>query len=175
MSRPARRPPGPYRRAAAPATLVVLATAGLVAVGSSPAHAVMLGAGALAVVLVWVGTGYAGDATWPRLPAPARDGARRDVSDLGWAILGRDGRVTDRAVRRVRAIADHHLARHGVHGDLARPDVAARAEDLLGPRTARGLHDHATRGTTPTPRDLQLWIEAVDRLAATPPDEGNPR
>ncbi|WP_454043907.1 hypothetical protein [Cellulosimicrobium sp. Marseille-Q8652] len=170
------RLPTILRRAAPPATLVVVAAVGLVVLGSSVAHALMLAAAALSALLLWHSAEYTGDGTWPRLPPTDRDGARRDVSDLGWAILGKDGRVTDRAARRVRALADHQLARHGVHGDLADPHVVARAAPLLGAPTAHALHDHATRGTLPSPRALQTWLDAVERLATTPPpDEGTPR
>ncbi|WP_251150997.1 hypothetical protein [Cellulosimicrobium sp. Marseille-Q4280] len=168
--------PAILRRAAPPAILVVLTAIALVVLGSSAAHAVMLAAAGLSALLLWHSAEYTADGTWPQVPPLHRDGARRDVSDLGWAILGKDGRVTDRAARRVRTLADHQLARHGLHGDLADPHVATRAEPLLGTPTAHGLHDHATHGTLPTPRQLQTWLDAVERLATTPPpDEGTPR
>ncbi|MCB7137505.1 hypothetical protein [Cellulosimicrobium marinum] len=167
--------PAPLRRAAAPTVVVVLATIAAVVLGASPAHAAGYGAVVLSAVWLWYGNGYTGDATWPRLPAPQRHGARRDVSDLGWAILGKDGRVNDRAARRTVALVDHQLARHGLRTDAAAPDAVARLTPLLGAHAARTLHTFAQGGDRPTPHDLETWIDAVDRLATTPPDEGTAR
>jgi hypothetical protein len=167
-----RRVPARVRRAAPPAALVVLATAGLVVVGASPAHGLALGAAGLSAVLLWFGTGYAADGAWPELPDAERHGARRDVAELGWGVVGKDGRANGRAARRVGELAERHLARNGVQGRLAEPGVAERAETLLGRGVARGLHAHAARGRLPTQGELQTWIEAVERLAAQPPDEG---
>lgn len=172
---PGRRAPAWVRRAAPPATLVVLAAVALGVLGASPAHAVALGAAALSAVLLWFGTGYAADGTWPELPDAERHGARRDVAELGWGVVGKDGRVNGRAARRAVALAERHLARQGVPGPLADPAVAERAEPLLGRAVARGAHACAARGHLPTQRELQTWIEAVERLATQPPDEGTTR
>ncbi|MFC8921899.1 hypothetical protein [Cellulosimicrobium sp. NPDC057127] len=167
--------PAPVRRAAPAATLVVLATAGLVTVGASPAHALALGAAGLSAVLLWFGTANAPDHTWPDLPDPERHGARRDVAELGWGVVGKDGRANGRATRRVRDLAERHLAHHGNPGDLADPDVARRAAPLLGHHVAHGLHTHATHGRLPTQHELHTWIDAVERLATQPPHEGTTR
>jgi hypothetical protein len=172
---PRRQLPANVRRAVPPATLVVLAAVGLGVLGASPVHALALGTAGLSAVLLWFGTGYAPDGTWPELPDPERHGARRDVAELGWGVVGKDGRVNGRAARRVGALAGRHLARHGVEGSLAAPAVAERAEPLVGRAVARGLHAHAAQGRLPTQRELQTWIEAVERLATQPPEEGTTR
>jgi hypothetical protein len=156
----------------------------LVLLGSSPAHTLMLTALGVAGVLLWHRTGYAGDTVWPRIPDVRRDGNRRDVSDLGWSVLGRDGRVTVTAARRVRRLTERRLAHAGTD-DLADPGAATEVARLLGPRAARTVSDLVTDGRLPTPAELDAWLAALDRLDQldpttshdTPdrPDGGTPR
>lgn len=153
----------------------------LVLIGSSPAHALMLTALGVAGVLLWHRTAYAGDTVWPRLPALRRDGNRRDVSDLGWSVLGRDGRVTPAAARRVRQITERRLARHGIT-DTSAPGATPDVTRLLGPRATRTLRDLVADGRLPTPTEVDAWLAALDRLDQTPthdtpdrPDGGTPR
>ncbi|MGW6227253.1 hypothetical protein ACWFQT_09070 [Cellulosimicrobium cellulans] len=170
------------RHALLAAAVVVGLGVVLVLLGSSPAHALMLTTLGVAGVLLWHRTGYAGDTVWPRVPDVRRDGNRRDVSDLGWSVLGRDGRVTVTAARRVRRLTEHRLTRRGID-DLADPGAAADVARLLGPRAARTVHDLVTDGRLPTPAELDTWLAALDRLDqtltphATPdrPDGGTPR
>ncbi|QJW36794.1 hypothetical protein [Cellulosimicrobium protaetiae] len=167
------------RRALLAALVAVGLGTALTLIGSSPAHTLMLTALGIAGVLLWHRTGYAGDTVWPRLPAVRRDGNRRDVSDLGWSVLGRDGRVTATAARRVRHLTERRLAHHGID-DLADPDAATDVAGLLGPRAARTVHDLVTDGRLPTPTELDTWLTAFDRLDQTPttpdrPDGGTPR
>lgn len=143
----------------------------LVLLGSSPAHALMLTALGVAGVLLWHRTGYTGDTVWPRVPDVRRDGNRRDVSDLGWSVLGRDGRVTAAAARRVRHLTERRLARHGVD-DLADPGAATDVARLLGPRAARTVHDLVTDDRLPTPAELDTWLAALDRIDQ--PDQPEP-
>ena len=102
------------------------------------------------------------DPEWPRVPTTARAGGRHDVSDLSWSTFGRDGRVTDRVVRRVRALAADRLRAHGV--DPSDPDSKAEVERLLGARVVAQL---ASR-ESPTARTLQTWLDAVERLGPAP-------
>ncbi|MGN7701267.1 hypothetical protein [Cellulosimicrobium sp. 22601] len=151
------------RRALLAATAAVGFGVVLVLLGSSPAHALMLTALGVAGVVLWHRTGYAGDTVWPRVPDVRRDGNRRDVSDLGWSVLGRDGRVTVGAARRVRHLTERRLARHGID-DLADPGAANDVARLLGPRVARTVHDLVADGRLPTPAELDAWLAALDRL-----------
>ncbi|MBD8077806.1 hypothetical protein [Cellulosimicrobium arenosum] len=166
------------RRAAAPTLVVLAAGAAAVIIGASWEHVLMLCAVAVAVALLWFRVDHGGDATWSRPPDVAREGARRDVSELGWAIVGRDGRVRERAARRVLALAEHQLVRHGVVDGLETPEALDAAARLLGARTSAGLQRVAAGGQTPTPRELQSWLDAIERLAPTPRTtrhEGTPR
>ncbi|WP_265521211.1 hypothetical protein [Oerskovia flava] len=151
--------PQPVRRTVGP-TLLVLAAATLTALlGAGPAHVLaVLGTGLTLVVLAAT-AGHTHETDWSHTPRPDRDGARRDVSELGWSILGKDGRVNQRVVRRTRALAAQRLAIHGV--DLADPADASEAARLLGQRVHRQLlHDDH-----PTPRTLQAWLSTLERLA----------
>jgi hypothetical protein len=143
------------------------------------AHAIMLAAAAIAAIIL--NTAPPGRAEpWPRPPVEIRRGARSDVSSLAWDCLGRDGRVTERAARRIRMIAVRRLAAHGVvwDGAVAQPgadpdggwgpngaDAAwhrLRAAQLLGSRVLASM----TRAGTATPRTVETWFAALDRLDA---------
>jgi hypothetical protein len=123
-----------------------------------PTHAALLGLLGIAVV------GMASDSSeewadeWPDRPLESRAGGRSAVSDLGWQVFGRDRRVHDRVVERVRTLAAARLAALGVDaGDAAQwPQV----ERLLGARVANGL----ASPRPPTARTLQTWLDAIDRL-----------
>ncbi|QAY62657.1 hypothetical protein ET495_04600 [Xylanimonas allomyrinae] len=161
--------------------LAVLLTAGAAALAVTGtldvAHAVVLAAVAFVTSLVSRAVGPR-ETGWPRPPAEARPGARKDLSELGWAAFTRDGRVTERVLRRVRAIAARRLAAHGVLWDgLLHPDLSgwghgphdaddhhARAEALLGREL---LADLTTRRSL-SPRTLETWFSALDRLVEAP-------
>ncbi|MCF4120842.1 hypothetical protein L1785_07605 [Antribacter sp. KLBMP9083] len=125
-----------------------------------PWHAFAAGGLVTTLAIVWTATGTpVDDPAWPRRTEEVRPGGRHDVSDLGWSTFGRDGRVTDRVVYRVRALADRRLRLLGVDPDdpAQRPEV----ERLLGARVLAQM----TSRQPPTARSLQAWLDAVDRLA----------
>ncbi|MFI8523703.1 hypothetical protein ACIGB8_04635 [Promicromonospora sukumoe] len=122
-------------------------------------HAAAATAVTLAVATLWSRTGtVVEDPEWPRTVTEARAGGRHDVSDLSWSTFGRDGRVTDRVVRRVRALATDRLRAHGV--DPSDPASLPDVEHLLGADVVRQL---ASR-QSPTARTLQTWLDAIERL-----------
>lgn len=123
-----------------------------------PVHAVLLATVATVVVSAWRRLDGGVEEPWPDLPGVTRPGARHDVSELGWATFTRSGEVSQRVVRRVRALAVARLARHGV--DAADPARAADVERLLGPDVAAGL----ASGRAPDARVLDRWLAAVERL-----------
>jgi len=92
-----------------------------------------------------------------------RDGARGEVSELAWSLVGRDGRTGERALRRVREAAAHRLARHGV--SLNSPLDADRVRELVGQRAYVTL----TKPGHPTPSlaDLRHTLDALERLGPT--------
>ncbi|ADG76291.1 conserved hypothetical protein [Cellulomonas flavigena DSM 20109] len=114
-------------------------------------------------------------------PAPrhhrSHDGARGEVLDLAWSMVGRDGRVGERALRRLREAGARRVARHGL--DLADPDQADALRDLLGARALATL----THRTHPLPGvgDLVHALDVLERLGPTrthpapPQDAPEPR
>ncbi|GAB2469831.1 hypothetical protein [Xylanimonas ulmi] len=166
------------RRPVVVAAICALAAAALALTRTlDVAHAVTLGALALVVYLVSQTVGPE-DEPWPRPPTEARPGARADVSELGWAAFTRDGHVTERVLRRVRAIAAHRLAAHGVlwdgvprdeptgwgHGPHDAASHRERAEALLGAAVLTGL----TTRRPVSPRTLETWFSALDHLVEAP-------
>jgi hypothetical protein len=85
-----------------------------------------------------------------------RHGARGEVQELAWAMVGRDGRIGERVLRRVRDVARGRLARHGRSLDDA--DI----EQVLGTRALRTL----TRTASPLPSvaDVRHTLDVLDRL-----------
>jgi hypothetical protein len=140
-------------------------------------HAIILAACAMTVFLVSA-TVPGEDPSWPAAPVLPHAGARTDLSDLAWAAVTRDGMVTDRVLRRARAIAARRLLVHGVRWDGSvsgdDPDLGwgndsdagahrARAGELLGPGVVQAL----TTARSVSPRILETWFVALDRLAGT--------
>jgi len=145
--------------------LVVGAVVGIVvwALGMKPSSAavVALAAATLAAVLQRV------DATAEPRPArryhDASDGARGEVLELAWTMVGRDGRAGERALRRLRDAGARRVARHGL--DLRDPEQADALKDLLGTRA----HATLTRRSHPLPSvaDLVHTLGVLERLGAT--------
>ena len=72
----------------------------------------------------------AGTSEWPPSPPLPSDGARREVSELGWALRTPTGIVEDRVLERVRNIADTSLRRRRL--DLDNAADRAAIEGLIG-------------------------------------------
>ncbi|MFC8798404.1 hypothetical protein ACFT2C_11780 [Promicromonospora sp. NPDC057138] len=153
-----------WRRVVTVTVLAVLVAAGLVLWSVvDVAHALAAVALASTISVLWSATEHpAGDPEWPGTVVEARAGGRHDVSDLGWSVFGRDGFVTERVVRRVRALAADRLRAHGV--DPADPAARPDAERLLGAAVLRQL----TSGRPPTARTVQSWLDVIERLGAAP-------
>ncbi len=128
-----------------------------------PVHAFLLAAVAVSVVLVWSRLDDGSEEPWPAPPEESRPGARHDVSELGWATFTRSGEVSERVMRRVRAVAAARLVRHGV--DATDPAHTAEVELLLGADVAAGL----ASGRAPTARVLRHWLDALERIGPDTP------
>jgi hypothetical protein len=92
-----------------------------------------------------------------------RHGARGEVQELAWAMVARDGRVSDRFHRRVRQVATTRLARHGL--DLADPADGRAVQELVGAKAFRTL----TRTGSPRPKmsEVRQAVDALDRIGTT--------
>lgn len=165
----------------------LLTTVTLISHAATAWNAVGLG---LVAFALWLATRsyHRTEVAWPRDPRQDRPGGRTDVAELSWAAFTRNGLVTERVLRRVRAIAARRLAAHGVlwdgnlpqhtfrHG-VREPEAVSRlrgwgtgpadaaehlqrARDLLGASTA----DDLTTARAATPRTLDHWFRVLDAL-----------
>lgn len=147
----------------------------------------------LGTVWMTIETGEAD--TWREAAPEDAAGARRELAVLTWAFLGRDGRVSEAAVRRLRVLATRRLARGGlvvVGGVGPRPSgldhpTREAAAEILGERAWTVLT--APGGWMPSLADVAHCVEVIEGLSPTaiaahrddarttdpdPPDESRP-
>ncbi|MBE7700372.1 hypothetical protein H9623_08650 [Oerskovia sp. Sa1BUA8] len=145
----------------------LLGTAGLLLalLGLDLPHTLALTTSALVLLVLYRRTDPGYDAEHHALPDVNRDGARRDLSELTWAMHGSHGRVSERAHRRVRALAATALADEGIDLFSTDPAQAEAAAERLGPT----VHRQMTSDTRPpTINVLRTWVSAVEALADAP-------
>jgi hypothetical protein len=113
---------------------------------------------------------------WPAAGPEEPDGARGEVYALTWSFVGRDGRVSEVAVRRLRADAARRLAklRVVIPGGLnaatprsADPAVVERAQALLGDRAWATLT--APGGLMPSILDVAHCVDVIENLGEPAP------
>jgi hypothetical protein len=137
-------------------------------------------AGVVSAVVAVVGAGEPDP--WPRGRPEDLAGTRRDVTAITWSFIGREGRVTEFAVRRLRSDATRRLAMRGivVPGGLGATtrtsphvsdDVRRAARAALGERAWLILTTPG--GTMPSLADIAHCVEVVERLAP-PARSGGP-
>lgn len=153
-------------------------TLGSAVVGLRWGDAALVGLVAAVVTAVASMVGAGETDPWPRYRPPDQAGTRRDVMALTWSFIGREGRVSEFAVRRVRLDATRRLAARGVvvPGGLGATtrtspdvgdDVRARARALLGDRAWFILTTPG--GTMPSLADIAHCVEVVERLEPPAP------
>ncbi|MEL7975013.1 hypothetical protein AAG589_04055 [Isoptericola sp. F-RaC21] len=126
-------------------------------------HAALLVVVATTAAVLWRRLDDGEEAPWPDVAQDRREGARNDVSELGWATFTRSGAVGDRVLRRVRSLAAARLAARGV--DLAAPGGREAAARLLGSDVADGL---LARRPVSRP-EVHRWLDAIDTLPGGAP------
>ncbi|MFD6134778.1 hypothetical protein [Isoptericola sp. NPDC060257] len=162
---PARPPrPTPLRALLTVGLPALAACAALVLTGVlDPLHATLLVVVAATAVALWRRLDDGDEAPWPDVLQDRREGARNDVSELGWATFTRSGAVGDRVLRRVRDLAAARLAERGV--DLAAPGGPEAAARLLGTDVVDGLV-----ARRPVSRvEVHRWLDAIDAVPTTAP------
>ena len=137
--------------------------------GVMPAIVVVLAVGAVGTVLRLLVL-QTPNRDWPPPPPPKTDGARREASELSWAMRTRSGVVDDRIVHRVRSIAVNRLAMR--HLDLDNPAHRQPIERLVGPQ----VYDLLTSGEGRNVRitTVLATLEVLDSLAASRPANAIP-
>jgi hypothetical protein len=137
--------------------------------GVPAAIVVILVIGAVGAVLRLI-TGALPNRDWPPPPPLKMDGARREGSELSWALRTRTGIVDDRIVFRVRSIATRRLAPR--HLDLDNPAHRAPIQRLIGPQVYELLtHAGERRVRLAT---ILVALDVLDSLDASNPSTPNP-
>jgi len=158
---------GEVVRGAVIAALVAALVGGAARViGLDGPHALALGAGVLAIVLVLLAQRSVVppiDLIPPDLDPPV--GGRRDVEQLAWSMIEHRTHIRGVVLARVGAIAAHRLAEHGL--DPRRPEDAAAIEALLGAAAWAPLRPGLDRPVTP--RALDATLLALERLPPPSP------
>lgn len=126
--------------------------------------AIVVGVAAGAVLVMGTRVATEIEPGWERERHVRKDGTRGELQEVAWAMVGRDGRLSERTLRRVREVAAHRLARHGL--DLDAPEQAAETRDLVGRRAYATLT--RTSGPAPTVADLRHTLEVLERLGTRP-------
>lgn len=103
--------------------------------------------------------------TFVREPPHPRPGTRSDLMQLSWALHGRDGRISDTAVKRLRGFARGRLARAGL--DLDDPDDIAGIVAVVGTEA----HTTLTDRRRPTLAAVERCLDRLDGVAVP----GTPR
>ncbi|WP_182112483.1 MULTISPECIES: hypothetical protein [unclassified Actinotalea] len=163
---------------------VAAVVAGLVGagVGLRPVDALLVGLVTLVLATVWLALPGGQEDPWrPGRPDDAA-GTRSELSVLTWAFVGRDGRVSEAAVRHLRGLAGRRLARldladvddltplpAGALPDEARDRARARARAALGDRAWAALT--ASGGWMPSLADVAHCVDVIERLGAPAPAE----
>lgn len=166
-----------------PLVAAVLCGVGSGVIGLGPGDAFLIGLIALVVGLVSVAVGAAEEHEWPDHELEELDGTRRELSSLTWSFIGREGRVAEPAVRRLRTVAARRLARRGVllpdglirrsagqtASTLVLDDSQRAARELLGERVWDILT--APGGRLPSLSDVTYCVSVIERLGPDHPSE----
>lgn len=146
-----------------PAAALVGAAAAVL--GVDVPHAVAVGAGVLALVVVLLAQRSAGPPV-PLLPPDPEPpaGGRRDVEQLAQSMVEHRTRIRGIVLGRVRGIAARRFGERGL--DPQRPVDAAALEQLVGPAAWAVLRPDRERPVSA--RELDAALTALERLP--PPD-----
>jgi hypothetical protein len=133
----------------------------VIVIGGAVFAAVVVGlvVGAIGSALRRV-TGAPPDRSWPPPPPPKVDGARREASELSWALRTRDELVDELIVLRVRSIAANRLATRRL--SLNNPAHRQRIEQLIGQQAHEILSSAGTRRVHISA--LLAGLDALDSL-----------
>ncbi|MCB2177729.1 MAG: hypothetical protein KQH57_18115 [Actinomycetales bacterium] len=132
--------------------------------------ALVIGAAVAVAGLVLPDLGSGRDMDWPAPVANPHHGRRVEVSRLTWSLAGRDGRVSEPGVRRIREIATARLARVGLPlsaGFEGPADARGEAERraaraALGPRAWSVLAAPSSR--LPSVADVAECVHALEQI-----------
>lgn len=138
--------------------------------------ALVIGAAVAVAGLVLPALGGGRDMDWPDPVTNPHHGRRVEVSRMTWLLAGRDGRVSEPGVRRIREVARARLARAGLPlsaGFDGPADARGQAERLaaqaaLGPRAWSVLAAPSSR--LPSVADVAVCVRALELILDEHPD-----
>lgn len=128
--------------------------------GVSAAHSALLGVGVLLIAAFVPLAGVPGWVRFQRLPYHRRDGTRREVSTLSWALYGNAATLREPAVRRLHEAGTRACQHAGL--DLATTTGRARAAKLLGEATLAFLDEPFARPVDA--HRMRAYLTAFNRL-----------
>lgn len=150
-----------YRRWLIAGVVVAISIAGLLYwIGLSGRHSVLL---AVCLLLVAAGAPIVGVPAWiqfRRLPYHRRDGTRREVSTLSWALYGTNTTLREPALRRLHSAGVRACRHSGV--DLESVAGRQRAVETLGTDVLEFLDD--PRAQPVDARLMRHYLTAFERL-----------
>ncbi len=135
--------------------LAVVVAVGLATVVAVPLpDALVIGAAVAVAGLVLPTLGGGRDMDWPEPVTNPHHGRRVEVSRMTWSLAGRDGRVSEPGVRRIREIAQVRLARAGL----------PLSAGFDGPADARGEAERRAAQAALGPRAWSVLVAPSSRL-----------
>lgn len=155
--------------------VVVAVTA--VALGLAASDALLLGLVAYVITLVGLTLEAGRSHVWPTVDLDETDGVRREIAALTWTFVGREGRVSEAAIRRLRPLAERRLLRHGLSLPVPLGPALAALDDprrdqarvLLGERVWATLTGPG--GYLPTFTEIAHCVDVLERLGPPTPTE----
>lgn len=136
------------------------------ALGLDGAHALTVGCGVFALVLILLTQSSIvppADLEPPEVEQPVR--GRRDVEELAWSMVEHRTHIRGIVIGRVRSIAARRLAEHGL--DPERPEDDGAIAALLGSDAWAVLRPD--REQPVPPRAFEATLRAVERLPPPAP------
>lgn len=160
------------------AVIVGVAVAVLaVVLGLAVPDGLLLGLVAYVITLVGLTLEAGRSHVWPTVDLTETDGTRREIAALTWTFVGREGRVSEAAIRRLRPLAERRLLRHGLSLPVPLGPALAALDDprrdqaraLLGDRVWATLTGPG--GYLPTFTEIAHCVDVLERLGPPTPTE----
>lgn len=155
----------------------VVAAVLAVVLGLAAPDGLLLGLVAYVITLVGLTLEAGRSHVWPTVDLTETDGTRREIAALTWTFVGREGRVSEAAIRRLRPLAERRLLRHGLSLPVPLGPALAALDDprrdqaraLLGDRVWATLTGPG--GYLPTFTEIAHCVDVLERLGPPTPTE----
>ena len=129
-------------------------------IGMDEWHAAAVAVIVFAAGIAWIAIPEHTDMRMTEEPLGPREGVRREVIDLSWALRRQRGGIRENAFRRVRALAAERLAEHRLN--LNDPEDGERIARAIGSQAYAILRSRS--GRFANLRTVVHSLDALDRL-----------